>query len=61
MPKKKPKPNAGVTISCPGLTGPCPAWAGLSIEVKDQHTKPSGKATPETGTRSRGADKKRDR
>ena len=69
MPKGKPKHNARGTISCPGLTGPCPACTGLtgpcpactglSVDVRDQKATPSGQHTPKTGARSKGAGKKR--
>ena len=34
MSKKKPKTARGVSVVCPGLTGPCPVCAGLSVEVR---------------------------
>ena len=32
MARKKKVP--GVSVICPGLTGPCPVCAGLSVEVR---------------------------
>ena len=38
MKPKKEQPS-GVSIRCPGLAGPCPACAGLSVTVKRKEEK----------------------
>lgn len=49
MPPRK-KKAAGVSITCPGLDGPCPQCAGLSVEIhrpkQDPTTQPAKPKKP---------------
>ena len=45
LPKKK---TAGVSVSCPGLNGPCPICSGITVELR-RPKQPDG-TEPPTGT-----------
>ena len=47
MPRKNkaPKASPGVSVTCPGHSGPCPTCAGLSVEITLHPSPPANQST----------------